>query len=594
MDHPIVLTFLILAIVAMMAWAAEVLKPLALAVLLSFALTPPARFLERRGVPRFLSVLLTVLLALGALGAVGYAVGRQLDQLASELPRNRERIIARVHSIMPRGSGKIEELQGLSKDLAKTLASSPIQPDKVTDVRVVNQPTFSKTIETTAGPYLEFLGSASFVLILVLFLMATREDLGDRIIRLFGYSQVSLTTRTMDEVGHRISRYLAMLASFNSALGLVVGLAMWAIGVPYAVLWGVLAGALRFIPYLGPATAFALPLIFSVAHFDTWRQPLEVIAFFVVLESVTGTFLEPIIYGRTTGVSALGLLVAAMFWTWLWGALGLLLSTPLTVCLAVLGKYVPSLRFFATLLGEEAPLKPDVRFYQRLLATDPDEATAIVDEALKKRPRAEVFDEILIPALSRAERDHARDELDDRDRAFVWRVVGDLVDDLEGTPDLSLESLAPATDAVATLPASRVLGVATNDQADALALRMLAQLLAPHGCTMEVVADTESPLALADRVAEHEPALVVLSHLPPVGLTSARHLVRRLRARLHSLPIWVGRWGEGGDTEDVSERLAAVGASGVVFSLAQARDRVLEALRPKAEADRLPLAPVGT
>ena len=219
------------------------------------------------------------------------------------------------------------------------------------------------------------------MLILVLFMLMGREDLSDRIVGLFGHRQVSLTTRTMEEIGQRISRYLATFALVNSGFGLVIGLGLGLIGVPYAVLWGCLAAMLRFIPYVGPAVAFVLPLVFSFAHFPGWAQPLEVVALFGVVEVVLNSFLEPVIYGKTTGVSALGLLVAAMFWTWLWGTLGLLLSTPLTVCLAVLGKYVPSLRFFATLLGEEAELEPDVRFYQRLVALDRDGAIEVVEAA---------------------------------------------------------------------------------------------------------------------------------------------------------------------------------------------------------------------
>src|SRR3954465_6993159 len=263
-----------------------------------------------------------------------------------------------------------------------------------------------------------------------------REDLSDRIIGLFGNRQISLTTRTMEEIGRRISRYLATFALVNSGFGLVIGLGLGLIGVPYAVLWGCLAALLRFIPYVGPAAAFLLPLVFSFAHFPGWAQPLEVVALFGVVEVLLNSYLEPVIYGKTTGVSALGLLVAAMFWTWLWGTLGLLLSTPLTVCLAVLGKYVPSLQFFATMLGEEAELEPDVRFYQRLVALDRDGSVALTEEAIKKQPRVEVFDQILVPALVRAERDALRDELQEQEREFVWRVVGEVLENLEGVPDL--------------------------------------------------------------------------------------------------------------------------------------------------------------
>src|SRR5262249_33068083 len=248
---------------------------------------------------------------------------------------------------------------------------------------------------------------------------------------------------------------------------------------------------------------------------------------FGTMEVVANSFLEPVIYGKTTGVSALGLLVAAMFWTWLWGALGLLLSTPLTVCLAVLGKYVPSLRAFATLLGERADLDPDVRYYQRLLALDEDGATEVVESALKQKPRVEVFDQILVPALARAQRDEARGELEDRDREFIWRVTGDILDDLERTPEPVLPSTAaevegpglPHTEAPTVDVAAKVLGIAASGTADALVLKMLGIVLDPSGITLDAVAEAPSALKVAEQVAEHEPDLVILSQLPPAALT---------------------------------------------------------------------------
>ena len=269
-----------------------------------------------------------------------------------------------------------------------------------------SSPRSGNVFQSAVGPYLEFVGVGSFVLILVLFMLMHREALGDRIVQLFGQRQINLTTRTMSEIGQRISRYLAMITLVNAGYGLTVGLGLWAIGVSYAVLWGCLAAMMRFVPYVGAAVAFLLPLVFSIADFPSWWQPLEVVALFGVVE-VALSYLEPVIYGKATGVSALGLLVAAMFWTWLWGLLGILLSTPLTLCLAVLGKYVPSLGFFATILGEEAELDQDIRFYQRLVSLDQDGATTVVDAALKDTPASRGLRSDPGPALSRAERDAA-------------------------------------------------------------------------------------------------------------------------------------------------------------------------------------------
>lgn len=559
MDHPVVITFLIFTVIGFMSFAAEVLKPLALAVLLSFALAPVARLLERR-LPRSVAVILTVVVALGALGAIGYIVGEQLTTLADQLPEYRARVLAKLPTgwdfLKPTQETAMAKVSQVAGDVARSL--------------------------------LEILGVGSFVLILVLFMLMNRDDLSDRIVQLFGHRQVTLTTRTMEESGHRISRYLGMFATVNSTIGLIVGVGLSAIGVPLAVLWGVLAALFRFIPYVGPATAFVLPLTFSVASSSdtSWTQPLMVIGLFAAIELLANSFLEPVIYGRTTGVSALGLLVAAMFWTWLWGPLGLLLSTPMTVCLAVLGKYVPGLGVFATLLNEEAHLEPDVRLYQRLLAMDQDGATVLVEDELKRRPRAEVFDQVLIQALTRAERDRSRNDIDERELTFVWRVVGDLLDDLEETPEVDLKSLAPAVQQAPMVPDSvRVLGIAASDHADALALRMLDLLLAPSGCKLSIIESSQTPLKLAEQVAEIGPQLVVLSHLPPAGFTTARYLVRRLRARFPELPIFVGRWRgrEGGDPNQVAEAMTTVGASHVVFLLADARSRILDRLLPKAE-----------
>lgn len=596
-DHPVIVTFLLIAIVASMYLAAEVLKPLALAILLSFVLSPLVRFLEHRGLPRGLSVILTVVLALGMLSGVGYVIYRQLDQIATDLPKYEKYITARIDRLGTSQNTKLTQIEKVGEDIDKRLNEPKKTEPEALNVRVITRPTFRERLGESVGPYLRGLGEGAFILILVLFLLSNRDDLSDRIIQLFGRRRVTLTTRTMDEVGQRISRYLGMFATVNSTFGLIVGLGLWALGIKYAALWGFLAAALRFIPYLGPATAFALPLIFSISTSPpgdsfaaNWEQPLKVVALFGVLEVMANSFLEPIIYGRTTGVSALGLLVAAMFWTWLWGPLGLLLSTPMTVCLAVLGKSVPSLGFFAVLLGEESDLPQDVRYYQRLLALDQDGASEIIETALKSHSRAEVFDTILIPALSKAERDFARDELDEGEQEFVRRVTSDIVEELEGSPDISLTAAAQsASDGLPSKPI-KIAGIPASDASDALVLRMLGQLLAPAGCTLEIISDRDSVLKVAEAVAEAAPDLVLLSYLPPVGLTPARYMVRRLRAGFGTLPILVGRWG---DTSTATDRLIEVGATKVVTSLAEARDQILAMAGPKkADPQQANLVPL--
>jgi predicted PurR-regulated permease PerM len=606
---PFKLTLLIFAIVGFMYFTGEVLKPLALSILLSFALAPVSRLFERIGLPRAPAVMLTVVLALGVLGGVGYVVGKQLTSLANGLPDYPGNIEAKLSRVIrPGEQSAADKLRTMADQVTAKMerpapkegqASPGEEPvARVPKVEVISRPSIQEQLRSAVGPYLEFLGVGSFVLVLVLFMLMGRTELSDRIVGLFGDRQVSLTTRTMQEIGQRITRYLATFALVNSCFGLVIGLGLQLIGVPYAVLWGSLAALLRFIPYVGPAVAFILPLVFSFAHFPSWAEPLEVVALFAIVETALNSYLEPVIYGKTTGVSALGLLVAAMFWTWLWGTMGLLLSTPLTVCLAVLGKYVPSLRFFAALLGEEVELEPDVRFYQRLVALDRDGATEVIEEISKRMPRVEIFDRVLIPALSRAERDFERDELNDVDRAFVWRVVGEVLDGLEDAPDFDLSTASPSANGTRSEHADEgdpgniaLVGVAVEDTSDVLILRMLGQLLAASGLSLQVLADvdSDSPLHLAEQVAESPPRAVVVSHLPPEGLTMACYLVRRLRAHLPELTIEVGRWGESRNFSAAAERLVGAGASHVVSTLAEARDRIVRAALP----DRKP-EPVGS
>ena len=580
MSHPVVVTFLILAIIAFLSWAGEVFKPLALAILLTFAFAPLCRVLEKRGIPRVAAVLLTVMIALGGIGFIGLKVGGQLSALATDLPKDEDKVVAKIKSLQPASGNSFESLNLFLGDVAREIESKP--GEKAAPVRVIEQPTLRAQVVNLVGPYLEFLGTMAFVLILVLFFLMNREDLGDRIIRLFGRGRISMTTKTVEEVGERISRYLLTFTAVNSSVGVIVGLGLWMLGIPYALLWGVLAAMLRFIPYAGPATAFALPLIYSIAHFTSWNEPLRVIALFAVLEIAANSFLEPIIYGRTTGVSALGLLIAAMFWTFLWGPLGLLLSTPLTVCLAVLGKYVPCLSFFGTFLGEDAELKPDVRFYQRMLARDSDGAALIGEEALNSKTLPRFYDEVVVPSLSLAERDHAHDEIDQSERDFVWNTVDRVIDDIEvsdTTPDIAAE----AKDSQAVGADVAVMGVPAEDHSDVIVLRMLRLLLSERNTSMGILADAETPLKLVERLAVNTPSKVLISHLPPSGLTEARYLIRRLRARFPKITIIVGRWGEGGNTEGAEDRLVAAGANKVVFTLAEAAEYLAPTEKPKAE-----------
>ncbi len=588
MDHPAIITLLIFAIIGFMYEAGEFLKPLALAILLSFALVPISKLLERTRMPRVPAVVITVLLVMGGLSFVTYHVGLQLNNLAYELPKHEDNLKEKIGRMQPKGETAISQISKVASDLGNTI--HPQEDRKIQEVRMVQEPDFRAQAEKTLGPYLEGLGSASIILILLLYLMINREDMSDRLIRVFGKGKISLTTRTIEEVGQRISKYLVMFAVMNTAYGLVIGLGLWAIGIPYALLWGFLAGALRFIPYAGPAAAFALPMLFTYASTPGLVKPLEVLGLFAVVEILAMMVLEPIIYGKTTGISALALLVAAMFWTWLWGAVGLLLSTPLTVCMAVLGKYVPTLSFFATFLREEVDLDPGVRFYQRLLAVDQDGATSVIETILKKRPRADVFDHVLIPTLSLAERDFNRNDIDEREQAFIHRVTRDVLADLDGQPEMDLASLSAASGAtpasvIGAAPAAplKILALPANDATDVLVLEMLAVLMEPSGIPIQIVEEVETPLKVVERVEHDSPDVVLISHLPPDGLTAARYLVRRIRARHPRVTIVVGRWDQASESEAAAERLTSAGANAMLGSLSEARDYLVGLAKSKTE-----------
>lgn len=577
-DHPVVIAFLVLAIVAFLSFAAPFLQPLALAILFSLALAPAARFLERRGMPRALAVVLTVGVGLGILTGLVLVVGSQLGALAGraeELSRNIESHLRGM--LQHRSDSILERFNDLGALVAERIQAGfeggKAGTHEPTRVLVVEDTAFVERLEKSFGPLLGLVGGAAIVLVLVLFMLMQREDLSDRIVQLFGRRRIGLTTHAIDELGGRISRYLGMLAIVNASIGLIVGLGLWAIGVGFAVLWGSLAAVLRFIPYLGPSLAFLLPFLFAAGTSAGWVQPIAVVVLFAVVETAASAFVEPVVYGRTTGISALGLLVAALFWTWLWGPLGLLLSTPLTVCLAVLGKSVPALGAFWTLLGETAEMPPDVRYYQRVLSHDQDGAVELIEALARDRSRVKVFDEVLIPALRLAERDDVQGALSEPDRALLSWTTRELIEELEDHPPAG-SAVPPRSQPAAPAPRC-VLGIAGGTASDLPPLWMLARELAGSGVILKLATEGDSPLALADRIEAEAPDSLLISHLPPSGFTTARYLVKRLHARLPEVPILVGLWDEDPAAYRAAVRFLDAGARRVVHGVAEARDLLI-------------------
>ena len=578
------------AIVFIMYVAAEVLKPLALAILLSFILAPLVQWVVRRGLPRSSSVALVLILVFTVVGGVTYVVGGQFASLADQLPTYQANIQKKLVALRPQNDSALDKARQAISSIERSLR--PADADYATPVRIVSENAKVAQLQSLFGPFHVTLAFGGVVLLLLIFVLIESNDISDRIVQMVGWGKIGVTTKTMTQIGHVLSRYLATLALFNLAFGVVIGLGLWAIGLPSPALWGLLAAVLRFVPYLGTIVSFSLPEIISIAHFPGWTQPILVIALFGGAELIANS-IEPLVYGKSTGISPIGLLVAALFWTWLWGGLGLLLANALTVCLAVVGQSTPGLGFLGTLLRHEVEVADDLRWYQRVLHRDQDGAIALLDQALKLRPLESVCDEIIIPTLARAEQDHHDGFLEKRDVVFIWRVVRDWLDDLADRDDVALTAPSPAPaehmEPIRVRPTPEIakqelVGIATNGGGDALILRMLNLLLKPSGVRLTILSATGSPLRVSDKVEQLECGLIVMSHLPPLGLTRTRYLIKRLRARHPDIPMVVGFWDVKADPVQVAEQLRSSSAYHVALSVAAARTMILERTVPKIPA----------
>jgi predicted PurR-regulated permease PerM len=371
-------------LIGCLALAWEVLLPLALAVLVAFILTPLVARLQRSGLGRVPSVILVSSGAMALVLGFGAVIVLQLRSLVIELPQYRDNIKQKVAAFQSAGPGS---LMVKVQDAISELTEQPSGSAQAAPLPVEVRPSAPARVQALITPALSLSAQFALVSILVVFMLARHEDVRDRLIGLVGRGRLTDTTRALDEASRRVSRYLSMQLIINTCFGLALGLCLFLIGVPQAILWGLLVGALRFVPYLGSPLGGLMLVTLSVAVFPSWGQPLAVLGVFLVLEVLTANVMEPLLFGHSTGVAPIALLFAAAFWAWLWGPLGLLLSTPLTVCLVVFGRYVPGLECFGILLSDEPALPPEKRYYQRLLARDPDEPSTW-SRSTSKRTRA--------------------------------------------------------------------------------------------------------------------------------------------------------------------------------------------------------------
>jgi predicted PurR-regulated permease PerM/CheY-like chemotaxis protein len=582
LPRPLIVLASLVLVAACLYWAQAVLIPVALALLLTFLLSPVVGALQRRRLGRVPSVLLVVVLVFSLLGGAGWALTHQLTVLAHELPQYRSNLRHRIADLRGVGKGSaVEKVQQTVKDMVGELHRDDQQAVGGNPMSVVVE---SPSLFTAQIPSaLDALGTAGLVIVLVIFMLIERQELRNRLVRLIGYRQLTLTTQALDEAGQRISQYLLMQSIINGTFGLAVGVGLFLIGVPYAVLWGAVAAALRFIPYIGPWMAALLPAALSLAVFPGWGRPILVVGLFLALELFSNLVMETWLYGRSAGVSNVALLVAVASWTWLWGPLGLMLATPLTVCLIVLSKYLPGMEFLAVLLSDEPGLSTQVRYYQRLLGRDQDEATAIVEEHVCAHGRERVYDEVLVPALHYARRDRERDRLPEDGAQFVVRVTREIVADLDPLPPISPDAADSPGSEVCSTEKVRIIGCPVRGETDALGLEMLRQLLEPTGCEIEMIGAGISAAEMVERVRQHRLALICLATITPGGLAQSRHLCKRLRVHFPDLQIVFGRWGPNEHLDEDRKSLLAAGADHVGSTILETQAQVIPLLaRPMA------------
>ena len=570
----------LLMVVAALYWGRTVLLPLALAALLTFILTPAVTWLEQHRFRRLPAVMVVVVLVFAVLTGLGYVLTLQVGQLADQLPQHTQTIKAKVDALRQGSNGTVSRLIDMFNEITGSVHEVNQQAGNVVAAaELQGRPASGPSMHwltDLGGAAADFLAQAALVVVLIVFMLARREDLRDRMIRLFGRGHLTATTRALDEAGERISRYLFMLVLVNAGYGTVLSVALFFIGVPFALLWGFLVATLRFIPYVGVWIGAVFPILLAAATSTGWVAALLALGVILVLELIVGNFLEPILYGRSMGVSEVALLMSAAFWAWLWGPVGLVLSVPMTVCVAVLGKYVPQLKFFEILLRDEPVLALPVRYYQRLLAHDEDEANETVEEYLKNHPWESVFDQVLLPALALARRDGERGELEPDEEQAVYQTTREVLDDLVfRQQQISKLASVPVGEEPPKRTVIHALGFPAHDEADELTLHMLAQLLEPSGCRLEVFSSKSLAAEVLRRACEERPAFVVIGALPPGGLAQCRNLCKRLRVGCPDLKIFVVRWGQDENLDRVRDTLRRAGADGVVTTLEEARAQLV-------------------
>jgi predicted PurR-regulated permease PerM len=600
---------LVFAIVAALYLTRDILIPLAFALTLTFLLTPAVMFLEKLRMGRVLPVIMTVLVSMAAAGWISWVITNQLVDIASQLPTYRQNIHAKIEGLRNRGKGPLglaaESAKEIGQELSRpdtpaTALTRPVQNQKLRNaprapappvpVQIVqNRTSGLADLPDIVKPFLAPLGRAGMVLIFTIFMLIKREDLRNRLFRLVGLGQLNMMTQALDDAAQRVSRYLFMQFLVNAGFGTLFATGLYFIGVPNPVLWGVLAGILRIVPYVGTLFAATLPIILSLAVFDGWLPPLLVLLLSASLELIIANFVEPWLYAAHTGISSLALLVTAVFWTVLWGPAGLILSTPLTVCVVVLGRYFPQLSFLHILLGDEEALEAEAQLYQRLLAMDQSEARTIVDLFLKGKPLIELYDSVFIPTLSLAEQDRHSGTIDATHEEFLFLSINEMIAEFSEYHPAHSSSDEENTDrgphAIAHF-SGRILCLPAHDQADEITAAMLTQLLEQNGYVALSFPHGTSCLEMLALADPGKDDVICISALPPYAFAPSRMICKQMRGRFPSIKLVAGVWGYKGDAEKAKARFERNQPDRLVTSLAQALEQIEELVSRQRSGSR--------
>ncbi|MFC4310914.1 AI-2E family transporter [Steroidobacter flavus] len=526
LNGPWVTLLTLVLVVGILYTGKQVLLPMALGVVLAFVLTPLVRQFDRMHLPRIAGVTLTMVLALSAVSGMGYVVYDQFAQLSGEISQYTSSMRRKVGELRLGNDAAIRQFTRTLDRVTDQLYDDPDQR-KAQPVRVVPpKPSPTQRLRESFGAAFETIASAFIVVVLVAFLLGQREDLRDRFIRLIGAGNVTMTTRLMNEAAYRVSQFLVWQTLINLTFGVLVGLGLYWIGVPYAALWGGITALLRFVPYVGTALSALMPALLAFATFPGWAETVQTLALFLGLDLITAYFVEPVVFGYRTGVSSFALLISALFWIWVWGPAGLLLATPLTVCIAVLGRHVRSLRFLAVIFADEPALQPHVRFYQRLLARDEDEAGVLVSRKLQEAGPIGVIDQVLLPTVTLVLSHREQTEISEDDAEFVLDVVAETLQQLPSTA----QTMAPR---------ATIVGLTVRAPADDLVLAMLRTAYGRERITLpspELTA--EEALRAAIRQA---PAMICIAAAASTRGSELRNYCRRIRSELPDTRIVVVR-----------------------------------------------------